>query len=101
MVQKYKFPRLPRSKFDQLYEVCSIHAAKKGLNSICYSRREEVDNEELSDIEAFEDYRALIREPLEDLEVFAKRVSRRPAGYRQLEGTNVLPEWPGTKNILC
>ena len=92
--EKYNFPFLPRSKFEQLYEVCSIHAAKKGLNGICYTRREEVD-EAISDVEDFEEYSELLRKPLEDLDVYARRVTVRPAGYLRLEASNILPEWPG------
>ena len=92
--EKYKFPFLPLEKFEQLYEVCSIHAAKKGLSGLSYSRREEVE-EEMSDIESFEEYSQLIRQPLEDLQIYARRVRVRPAGYLHLEVTNILPKWPG------
>ena len=68
------------------------------MNGICYTRREEVDAN-IEDIENFEEYSELLQKPLEDLDVYARRVRVRPAGYLRLEASNILPEWPG-KHIL-
>ena len=90
----YNFPTVDETNFEQLYEVTSVHPLRKGVSSMSYSRTQEVYRN-YPIIDTFEELVALMKDSLDDLEVYALRQSRKPAGYTQLEVKGVLPEWPG------
>ena len=66
----------------------------KGVSAMSYSRVKEVQRD-YPNIDTFEELVELMQDSLDDLEIFARRVSRKPAGYTNLEGIGVLPDWGG------
>ena len=91
---KYNFPQLPAQKFEQISEIThGIHALRKGIQCASYHNKKEVElNENIKD---YEEYKYLISQPVQTLQIYVKRQSRKPRGYTRLEAMNVLPKWPG------
>ena len=59
-----------------------------------YSRVKEVQRD-YPNLETFEELVELMQGSLDDVEISARHVSRKPAGYTNLEGLGVLPDWAG------
>ena len=92
---KYNFPQLSAQKFEQISEIThGIHAVRKGLQCASYHCKKEVEMNE--DVKDYEEYKHLIGQPVQTLQIFVKRQSRKPPGYTRLEALKVLPKWPGT-----
>lgn len=94
LISVYNFPTVDETNFEQLFEVTSVHPLRKGISTMSYSRVKEVQRD-YPNIETFDELVDLMQDSLDDLEIFARRVSRKPAGYSNLEGIGVLPDWGG------
>ena len=94
LISVYNFPTVDETNFEQLFEVTSVHPLRKGVSTMSYSRVKEVQRD-YPNIDTFEELVELMQDSLDDLEIFARRVSRKPAGYTNLEGIGVLPDWGG------
>lgn len=100
----YKFPQLEAKDFHQLAEIShGIHPILKGIQCASHIRKKELENWDGCEIDNFEEYEEAIREcpSSSSVEIYVKRLDRRPKGYYRLEVRNLLPPWPGmTFNIL-
>ena len=94
LISVYNFPTVDETNFEQLFEVTSVHPLRKGVSTMSYSRVKEVQRD-YPNIDTFEELVELMQDSLDDLEIFARRVSRKPAGYTNLEGIGVLPDLGG------
>jgi hypothetical protein len=89
----YNFPQLPKECFSQLWELTTIHGARKGIAVSSHLRRKEVSNEE--EPESFEEYQELLSLPIHDLQVQVQRLEKASDSYKELEAQGILPPWPG------
>ena len=95
--ENYNIRQLNGTNFHQIAEIVhGIHASRKGVQVASQLRKREVHLKYEGD--DLEEYRKLIRQPLESLDVFVKRLNVKPAGYSALENMNVLPTWSGNHN---
>ena len=91
---QFTFPKLSKDTFDEIYEITtSIHALRKGQQVFSHMRKSEIESHE---IETYEEYAALLREPLEGLNVYYRKLTRPDKQYLELEGRGILPPWPGS-----
>jgi hypothetical protein len=89
----YNFPQLPKESFSQLWELTTIHGARKGIAVSSHLRRREVIDEE--EPESLEDYQELLSLRLKDPQVQVQRMEKASESYKELEAQGILPPWPG------
>ena len=91
---QFKFPQLSKDSFDEIFEITtSVHALRKGQQVFSHMRKSEMDSYE---IETFEEYTTLLKEPIEGMNVYYKKLNRPNKEYLELEAQGILPPWPGS-----
>ena len=93
IINTYNFPQLKPEKFKQLYEVTSIHGAKKAQSVHSHLRRTEIIMNE--DPEDYEEYLELLGMPLENAKVQVLRLDEPTPKYQELQDDGIFKEWPG------
>ena len=94
LANKLKIPQLSAESFHQLYEISSsIHAFRKALSHSSYIRRFEVES--MENIENFKEYENLLKQPVEQFQIYTCRVTKPTAEYQKLVAKGVLTEWEG------
>ena len=89
----YGFPQLPPEKLSQLWEVTSIHGAKKASSVHSHLRKKEiVQTEEPTDIEEYEE---LLSMRLEDPKIQVLRIEGKTDKFTELVDEGLFEEWPG------
>ncbi len=89
----YGFPQLPPEKLSQLWEVTSIHGAKKASSVHSHLRKKEiVQTEEPTDIEEYEE---LLSMRLEDPKIQVLRIEGETNKFTELIDEGIFQEWPG------
>ena len=89
----YRFPQLPPHKLSQLWEVTSIHGARKASSVHSHLRKNEIiQTEEPTDIEEYEE---LLSMRLEDPKITVLRLEQETEKFAELKAEGVFNEWPG------
>jgi hypothetical protein len=92
------FPQLPANKLKQLWELVSMHGAKKAHAVHSHLRRNEIVQEEEPD--TFEEFEELLKMPLENPKIQVLRLDNPPQSYLELEEEEILCQWPGPGRLF-
>lgn len=94
----YNFPQLPKECFSQLWELTTIHGARKGIAVASHLRKKEVVADE--DPQTFDEYQELICQYLQEPQVEVLRLEKPTESYEELVQDGILPPWPGPGYIF-
>ena len=89
----FNFPQLKPEKFQQIWELTSIHGTKKAQAVHSHLRRTEVILNE--DPEDHAEYVELLNMPLENAKVEVLRLDEPTDKFKELQMEGIFKEWPG------
>lgn len=93
----YPFPKVRPEDFHQLLELTSsVHSLTKAISVGSHLRRAEVDRMDKEEIDDFEEYSQLLRQPIGNLDVKVLRLDNPPPAYVEKQAVGLLPPWPGS-----